>query len=159
MCASTCQNDIYVDMIRGVAREGSSAAPKCANQVVVLCEENGIVVVGVNSADRPGLLLDISKALLVLNLMLNHSEASVVGDRSVSVWRCGVIDGKKSPEMGELWTVLHEMLENDPEMAEIGYTKESLVRCESTDRLREIAQMEGKTKLSLDYCPLNFISF
>lgn len=42
--------------------------------------------------DRPGLLLDISKGLLRLNLQVHRTEAVVVGERSVSVWRCDYLE-------------------------------------------------------------------
>ena len=41
---------------------------------------------------RPGLLLDISKGLLRLNLQVHRTEAVVVGERSVSVWRCDYLE-------------------------------------------------------------------
>lgn len=54
------------------------------------------VLIGVNSPDRPGLLLDISKGLLQLNLQLHHTEAAVLRERSVSVWRCAHLEGKET---------------------------------------------------------------
>jgi UTP:GlnB (protein PII) uridylyltransferase len=41
----------------------------------------GVLVVGVDCLDRPGLLMDISKALFQLNLMNRHSEAEVFEDQ------------------------------------------------------------------------------
>ena len=84
---------------------GSSGAPK-----VVVVSEHGFVIVGVDAKDRPGLLLDISKGLLRLNLTLRHSEASVVGDRSISIWRCEVI-GEELPDLEEIWSVMNALLE------------------------------------------------
>ena len=62
-----------------------------------------LVLVGINARDRPGLLLDISKGLLRLELQLRHTEAAVVDERSISIWRCEFLgtqlpDGKKSTD-------------------------------------------------------------
>jgi len=116
-----------IDMIRGVAREeptqeedkylhrdirerGRKNTQHGAHKVVVT-SEHGFVVVGVDAQDRPGLLLDISKGLLRLNLTLRHSEASVVGTRSLSIWRCEVIEAAL-PDLEEIWTVMNVLLES-----------------------------------------------
>uniref|UniRef100_A0A7S4EIS4 RCK C-terminal domain-containing protein n=1 Tax=Pseudo-nitzschia australis TaxID=44445 RepID=A0A7S4EIS4_9STRA len=116
-----------IDMVRGVAREeptqaedkylhkdirerGRKHAQHGAHKVVVT-SENGFVVVGVDARDRPGLLLDVSKGLLRLNLTLRHSEASVVGARSISIWRCEVIEAAL-PDLEEIWTVMNGLLES-----------------------------------------------
>jgi UTP:GlnB (protein PII) uridylyltransferase len=68
-------------------------------QVVVATNSSDsrrVVLIGVNAPDRPGLLLDISKGLLRLNLQLHHTEAAVVGERSVSVWRCAHLEDKET---------------------------------------------------------------
>ena len=57
-----------------------------------------VVIVGVNVFDRPGLLLDISRGLHSLGLQLHHTEASVIQGRSISIWRCGMIDDDTSPD-------------------------------------------------------------
>ncbi|KAL7425520.1 hypothetical protein ACHAXM_000054, partial [Skeletonema potamos] len=51
-----------------------------------------VVIVGINAADRPGLLLSISTGLHSVGLQLHHTEAAVILDRSVSVWRCEFIE-------------------------------------------------------------------
>jgi predicted amino acid-binding ACT domain protein len=56
---------------------------------------NRIVLVGVNTSDRPGLLLDISQCLLQLDLEVHHTEAAVFDEQSVSVWRCSHIENKE----------------------------------------------------------------
>mmetsp|Transcript_5533 Transcript_5533/g.13341 ORF Transcript_5533/g.13341 Transcript_5533/m.13341 type:complete len:1248 (+) Transcript_5533:310-4053(+) len=117
-----------IDTIRGVAREEpteeedhflnkrrGAATPRkkmaaTGNHKVVVHSEHGFVIVGVDARDRPGLLLDISKGLLRLNLTLRHSEASVVKDRSISIWRCEVI-GADLPDLEEIWTVMNSLLE------------------------------------------------
>ena len=63
------------------------------------------VLIGVNAPDRPGLLLDISKGLLQLNLQLHHTEATVLRERSVSVWRCKFLENKET-DAEEIWVVL-----------------------------------------------------
>ena len=53
---------------------------------------SSLVVIAVNSKDRPGLLLDVSRGLLLkLNLNFHHTEASVVAGRSLSIWRCELL--------------------------------------------------------------------
>jgi di/tricarboxylate transporter len=115
-----------IDMVRGVAREeptleedqylvkesrlrSRQRAYGAAHKVVVMSEQ-GFVVVGVDARDRPGLLLDISKGILKLNLTLRHSEASVVGSRSISIWRCEVIEAEL-PDLEEIWSVMNSLLE------------------------------------------------
>lgn len=71
-----------------------------------MTSEYEFVVVGVNANDRPGLLLDISKGLLRLNLSLRHTEASVVGQRSISIWRCELLENDL-PDLEEIWSVLN----------------------------------------------------
>jgi predicted amino acid-binding ACT domain protein len=55
-----------------------------------------LVLIGVNTRDRPGLLLDISKCLLQLKLQVHRTEAAVHDEQSVSVWRCSNIESKES---------------------------------------------------------------
>lgn len=110
-------------MIRGVDRDENmdnenrafpatghrrDANATAAHKVVVISEHD-LVVVGVDSRDRPGLLLDISKGLSRLNLNLRHTEASVVGTRSISVWRCELVDNEL-PDLEEIWSVLNVSL-------------------------------------------------
>ena len=59
---------------------------------------NRIVLVGVNTSDRPGLLLDISKCLLKLDLQVHRTEAAVLDEQSVSVWRCNHFGSKEYDE-------------------------------------------------------------
>jgi Citrate transporter len=73
-----------------------SHGDKNAQVVVVTHNSRQHVLIGVNAPDRPGLLLDISKGLLRLNLSLHHTQAAVVGERSVSVWRCSHLEDKET---------------------------------------------------------------
>lgn len=117
---------VCLDVIRGVERDEPTgdenlkalqrrpnrsmiqdAAPK-----VVVTSDHEFVVVGVNARDRPGLLLDLSKGLLRLKLSLRHTEASVVGQRSISIWRCELVEAEL-PDLEEIWSILTALLENE----------------------------------------------
>jgi UTP:GlnB (protein PII) uridylyltransferase len=107
-----------IDVIRGVARDeptgdenrafsGQRKDPHAtAAHKVVVTSEHDFVVIGVDARDRPGLLLDVSKGLSRLNLNLRHTEASVVGSRSISIWRCELVDAEL-PDPEEIWSVLN----------------------------------------------------
>jgi uncharacterized protein with PhoU and TrkA domain len=117
---------LRADTIRGMARDEPTdderlylqiASPRKERQVasgahkVVVTSEHGNVVVGVDASDRPGLLLDISKGLLRLNLTLRHSEAAVVAKRSISIWRCEMM-GDDLPDLAQIWSVISTLLES-----------------------------------------------
>ena len=106
------------DMIRGVERNESkdiiAASPHriSTSQTliseppkVVVTVDKDLVVIGVDSLDRPGLLLDLSKGLLSLNLENHHTEAAVVGGRSLSIWRCEPM-GTEIADIEKIWTVM-----------------------------------------------------
>ncbi|KAL3922634.1 MAG: hypothetical protein SGILL_002104 [Bacillariaceae sp.] len=130
-----------IDTIRGVARDDPTeeedqylhkATPRKERQPtvagahkVVVTSEHGYVIVGIDTRDRPGLLLDISKGLLRLNLTLRHSEASVVADRSISIWRCEVI-GSELPDLEEIWSVMNVLLESTNQGGTQGLKREGL---------------------------------
>jgi hypothetical protein len=115
---------MMLDLIRGHARgepteiEGSfprktpnsrKSQPQndlAGAQKVVVTSEHEFVVVGINAPDRLGLLLDVSKALSRLALNLRHTEASVVKQRSISIWRCELISSDL-PDLEEIWSVLN----------------------------------------------------
>lgn len=155
---------MYVDLIRGIAREEPTteedhilhlASPKKKNQptksgahkVVVTSDYNNVIV-GVDAIDRPGLLLDISKGLLRLNLTLRHSEASVVADRSISIWRCEVIDADL-PDLEEIWSVMNTLLESTG-----GEVAQNLKR-KGTPVIRALvtptSSLNGKTSMDVDF--------
>jgi uncharacterized protein with PhoU and TrkA domain len=123
----------FIDLIRGVARDEpteeedqylrqanvmSPRKQKAQNtnvevgHKVVVTSEQHFVVIGVDTGDRPGLLLDISKVLLQLNLSLRHSEASVVGNRSISIWRCELLVDEL-PDLEAIWSVLTSFLDTE----------------------------------------------
>jgi predicted amino acid-binding ACT domain protein len=122
-CGSTLDTKIiiFIDLIRGLARdedENTSASifrskngpnrqlDLTGAHKVVVTSENELVVIGVNANDRPGLLLDVSKGLSRLNLNLRHTEASVVQQRSLSIWRCELINSEIA-DLEEIWSVLN----------------------------------------------------
>jgi UTP:GlnB (protein PII) uridylyltransferase len=84
------------DIIQGIEQIESIMPRSDKSAQVVVTTNRGLVLIGVNAPDRPGLLLDISKGLLQLNLQLHHTEAAVVGERSVSVWRCAHLEDKET---------------------------------------------------------------
>jgi uncharacterized protein with PhoU and TrkA domain len=109
------------DMIRGDSRNEARDHNMNSLQLptqnvdppkIVVTVEKELVVIGVDSRDRPGLLLDISKGLLRLHLQLHHTEAAVKVGRSLSIWRCEPI-GAEIPDVEEAWTVLTALLEHD----------------------------------------------
>lgn len=106
---------LYTDIIRGVSRDEpenqENKGSHYEHKVVVTCQQH-FVVVGVDARDRPGLLMDISKGLLGLNLTLHHSEAAVVEDRSISVWRCETV-GDGLPDLEHIWSVLNSFLNSE----------------------------------------------
>lgn len=73
---------------------------------------HGLILIGVNVPDRPGLLLDFCKGLLRLNLQVHRTEAVVVGERSVSVWRCDYLE-KTETDREKISAVLSALLETD----------------------------------------------
>jgi di/tricarboxylate transporter len=72
--------------------------------------DDKLLLVGIDTLDRPGLLMDISKNLLQNGLQLRHSEARVIADRSLSVWRCQGIKNE-IPDVGDLWSSLSALLQ------------------------------------------------
>jgi len=89
--------------------DDTKAAPILPPQIVVVSEGSDslqhIVTVGIDTQDQVGLLLDISKALLRLNLQLHHCEAGVLDQRSLSVWKCEALE-KGEIDDEEIWSVL-----------------------------------------------------
>jgi uncharacterized protein with PhoU and TrkA domain len=156
---------IPTDMIRGIARDEPTAEedyylniatprkkegkPKVSGpHKVVVSSELGNVIVGIDAKDRPGLLLDISKGLLRLNLTLRHSEASVVADRSISIWRCEVI-GSDLPDLEEIWSVMNTLLES------IGGESDQGLKRKGTPVIRAVVTptsfLAGKTSIEVDF--------
>jgi UTP:GlnB (protein PII) uridylyltransferase len=95
------------DIIQGLAPAKSVKIDenKQAQIVITADTRSNLVLIGVNARDRPGLLLNISKCLLRLKLQQHRSEAAVLDERSVSVWRCTYMDNN-IPDAGEISAVL-----------------------------------------------------
>ena len=87
----------HSDIIQGLAPvEFRSLLDK--KQIVVTRDNRShsrLVLIGVNTRDRPGLLLDISKCLLQFKLQVHRTEAAVFDEQSVSVWRCSHIENEE----------------------------------------------------------------
>ena len=99
-----------------------------------------VVLVGINANDRPGLLLDISRGLHALGLQLHHTEASVVQNRSLSIWRCEVIDNAEL-DAEEVRAVLCSLLENEGGAGAAKQRGLSVIRAMVTDN----SSLLGKT--------------
>ena len=96
-------------------RPTSIITAKAKPPLVVVAEENinfsSIILIAIDAPDRPGLLKDISKALLKLHLHLHHTEASVHYQRSMSVWKCEPLSGH-TVELEEISTALNSVVED-----------------------------------------------
>ncbi|KAL7428194.1 hypothetical protein ACHAXM_001387, partial [Skeletonema potamos] len=90
------------DAIRGFDQAERAAIVTGPLRVIVAVDSQSledVIIVGINAADEPGLLLRISKGLHTVGLQLHHTEAAVILDRSVSVWRCEFIEeNRMEPE-------------------------------------------------------------
>jgi len=85
--------------------------------------KKNVIFIGVNASDRVGLLHDLSKGMSKLGLQALHTEASVVGLRSVSIWRCevgGALRKERRRRFGidegdveEIWSVLNSILSEE----------------------------------------------
>ena len=97
------------DIIQGLAPIKSMKLDENKDAQIVIAADtrstSRLVLIGINARDRPGLLLDISKGLLRLDLQLHRTEAAVLDERSVSVWRCTYMENI-DPDAGEISAVL-----------------------------------------------------
>jgi di/tricarboxylate transporter len=89
--------------------------PRPVQLLVALDETEQTVLVGVDCEDHPGLLMHISDGIGQQGYNLKHSEAKVIGDRSLSVWRCEAphtltANGTAPPDLDELWSNVYEVL-------------------------------------------------
>ena len=85
------------DIIQGLAPAKSVKIDenKQAQIVITADTRSNLVLIGLN----------ISKCLLRLKLQQHRSEAAVLDERSVSVWRCTYMDNN-IPDAGEISAVL-----------------------------------------------------
>lgn len=100
------------DLIHGV--HSLDALVDLDDATVVIAMDNQVIVIGIVSRDRPGLLLDISQILLRLHLQLRHAEAAVLLDWSVSTWRCEYIDGHQPRDFKAIDSAMTTMLISHP---------------------------------------------
>jgi di/tricarboxylate transporter len=89
--------------------------PRPVQLLVALDETEQTVLVGVDCEDHPGLLMHISDGIGQQGYNLKHSEAKVIGDRSLSVWRCeaphtAIANGTTLPDLDELWSNIYAVL-------------------------------------------------
>ncbi len=92
---------------RKKAESSPDAPPKIVAHVDVDNDPtNKLLAVAINTPDRPGLLLDVSKTLIRLGLNFHRTEARVVEGRSLSLWYCEVMDNGVS-DIEEIWSVMN----------------------------------------------------
>jgi di/tricarboxylate transporter len=106
-----------------------------------------LVLVGINARDRPGLLLDISRGLLRLNLQLHHTEARVIDERSISIWRCEFATESELPDLEEIWSVLNALLEAEAGIATVKKRGIRVIRAVVTKH----SQLIGKTASEVSF--------
>jgi len=129
------------------ASETGTSPPKI---VVASDSHDRSVVIGVDAPDRPGLLLDISKGLLRLNLQLRHTEAKVLGERSLSIWRCECVESAL-PDLEEVWSVLHALLGTASGVAAIKKRGLRVIRAVVTSSSRLIGMTAANMKFRETY--------
>jgi len=96
---------------RKKAALGPNAPPKIVAHIDTENDpKNKLTAVAINTPDRPGLLLDISKTLIRLGLNCHRTEARVVDGRSLSLWYCEVMETNVA-DIEEIWSVMNAMLE------------------------------------------------
>ena len=124
--------------------------PSDPAQIVVTTDvhdSHRLVLIGINAHDRAGLMLDISKGLLRLNLQLRHTEASVVGERSLSIWRCEFLKESDLPDLEEVWSVLNALLESEGGIEAVKTRGLRVIRAEVTKYSRLVV----KTAAEVDF--------
>ena len=94
------------DAIRG---DYDYVKPLSNKQRVVVTMDQKLVVLAIDTQDRSGLLLDISKCLARLQLELHHTEAAVRDGRSLSIWRCECTN-HSDDYLSEIWSVIYALL-------------------------------------------------
>ena len=124
--------------------------------------KKNVILIGINAPDRPGLLHDISKGLSRLSLQALRTEASVVGLRSVSIWRCEVGGalrrerrlryGVDEGDVEEIWSVLNALLETEGGSEAIKQKGLRVIRT----RVPVESSLIGKTA-KVRYAPSSFV--
>ena len=128
-------------------RENKLSGPSKVVVAIDTQDLEDVVIVGINAVDRPGLLLDISRGLHSLGLQLHHTEASVILCRSISIWRCALIDEDGNANAAEMQTVLSRTIENEGGDGAVKQGGLSVIRAVVTDKSRLV----GKTLEDIDF--------
>ena len=128
-------------------RENKLSGPSKVVVAIDTQDLEDVVIVGINAVDRPGLLLDISRGLHSLGLQLHHTEASVILGRSISIWRCALIDEDGNANAAEMQTVLSRTIENEGGDGAVKQGGLSVIRAVVTDKSRLV----GKTLEDIDF--------
>ena len=128
-------------------RENKLSGPSKVVVAIDTQDLEDVVIVGINAVDRPGLLLDISRGLHSLGLQLHHTEASVILGRSISIWRCALIDEDGNANAAEMQTVLGRTIENEGGDGAVKQGGLSVIRAVVTDK----SQLVGKTLEDIDF--------
>jgi di/tricarboxylate transporter len=133
--------------LTGLHRHASDTLRASDPAKIVVTIDRDLVVAGINARDRPGLLLDISRGLLRLNLELRHTEAAVVDDRSISIWRCEGVDGTELPDLEEIWSVLNALLSNEAGIEAVKQRGLRVIRA----RVVKDSRLVGKTAAEVSF--------
>jgi K+/H+ antiporter YhaU regulatory subunit KhtT len=119
-----------------------------ADRVIVTAtdDDTNLVILAIDTADRSGLLLDLSKCIARLQLELHHTEAAVRHGRSLSIWRC---ESKKLDDeyLAEIWTVLHATLMVDKGAQAVKQRGQRVIRAQVCLGSR----LAGKTPAELNF--------
>jgi len=127
--------------------------PTTTHKIVVHAEEtnhensisnNLIIVVAIDTIDRPGVLLDISKVLVRLGLDCQKTEAAVVRKRSLSLWRCKVLENG-TLDINDIWKVLNETMSCREGMMMMEEEEQSYASGKSSRRILSGSSFEEDT--------------
>jgi K+/H+ antiporter YhaU regulatory subunit KhtT len=139
-------NQAATNDVDGAAMLSPSGA--AADRVIVTAtdDDTNLVILAIDTADRSGLLLDLSKCIARLQLELHHTEAAVRHGRSLSIWRC---ESKKLNDeyLAEIWTVLHATLMADKGAQAVKQRGQRVIRAQVCMGSR----LAGKTPAELNF--------
>ena len=106
------------DSIRGEGHAYIMPNTSTVNSIIVATSDPDQIFLAVDTSDRSGLLLDISKCLAGMEMELHHTEATVENRRSLSIWRCRKISPVGALDCtSEMWSVLQALLAKDSGVA------------------------------------------
>jgi di/tricarboxylate transporter len=137
------------DAIRN-AKEDAPSLPFTDDKdriVVAMDAKDSAVLIGIDTRDRSGLLLDVVKCLARLQLELHHTEAAVIGNRSLSVWRCEKTHASSSSGLEEIWSTLNVLLAEDKGVQAMKERGLLVVRA----RVLKNGRLVGTTAANIDF--------